>query len=119
MPFVENTLPRPKMSEDVIPFTEYRRTLSDCLERTKRTHRPLFITQNGRATTVVMNIAEYEQHENVIAQYQAHLDRVNLSRDVEISRREFAEGKGIPHKEAMRQIDEHIKSLYAKRSAAI
>ena len=36
MPFVENTLPRPKMSEDVIPFTEYRRTLSDCLERTKR-----------------------------------------------------------------------------------
>ena len=119
MQFAENTLPRPKMSEDVIPFTEYRRTLSECLERTKRTHRPLFITQNGRATTVVMNIAEYEQHEDVVSQCQSYLDRVNLSSDVEISRREFAEGKGIPHKEAMRQIDEHIKSLYAKRSSAI
>ena len=97
MQFAENTLPRPKMSEDVIPFTEYRRTLSECLERTKRTHRPLFITQNGRATTVVMNIAEYEQREDLISQCQTHLDRVNLSRDVEISRREFAEGKGIPN----------------------
>ena len=108
MPFVENTLPRPKMSEDVIPFTEYRRTLSDCLERTKRTHRPLFITQNGRATTVVMSIAEYEKHEDVISQYQAHLDRVNLSRDVEISRREFAEGKGIPTSEVFAGIRERL-----------
>ena len=108
MPFVEKTLPRPKMSEDVIPFTEYRRTLSDCLERTKRTHRPLFITQNGRATTVVMNIADYEQHEDVISQYQAHLDRINLSRDVEISRREFTEGKGIPTREVFDKTRERL-----------
>ena len=115
MSFNETTLPRPKMSEDVIPFTEYRRTLSDCLERTKRTHRPLFITQNGRATTVVMNIAEYEQHEDVISQYQAHLDRVNLSRDVEISRREFAEGKGIPHKQVMDEMREMLLNLKPQR----
>ncbi|MDO5320326.1 MAG: type II toxin-antitoxin system Phd/YefM family antitoxin [bacterium] len=108
MSITENTLPRPKMSEDVIPFTEYRRTLSDCLERTKRTHRPLFITQNGRATTVVMNIAEYEQREDVISQYQAHLERANLSRDVEISRREFAEGKGIPARKVFADIRERL-----------
>ena len=114
MPFVENTLPRPKMSEDVIPFTEYRRTLSDCLERTKRTHRPLFITQNGRATTVVMNIAEYEQHEDVIAQYQAHLDRIHLSRDIEISRREFAEGHGIALKQLEQDSAAFLNSLVAR-----
>ncbi|MBQ0032357.1 MAG: type II toxin-antitoxin system Phd/YefM family antitoxin [bacterium] len=108
MPFVENTLPRPKMSEDVIPFTEYRRTLSDCLERTKRTHRPLFITQNGRATTVVMNISEYEQHEDIISQCQSYLDRANLSRDVAISRREFAEGKGIPARKVFADIRERL-----------
>ena len=108
MSIAENTLPRPKMSEDVIPFTEYRRTLSDCLERTKRTHRPLFITQNGRATTVVMNIAEYEQREDVISHCQAQIDRVNLTRDVEISRREFAEGKGIPHRQVMNEMREML-----------
>ena len=117
MPFVENTLPRPKMSEDVIPFTEYRRTLSDCLERTKRTHRPLFITQNGRATTVVMSIAEYEKHEDMISQYQAHLDRVNLSRDVEISRREFAEGRGIPLETVSRNVLAALRKQAASRAA--
>ena len=108
MPFVENTLPRPKMSEDVIPFTEYRRTLSDCLERTKQTHRPLFITQNGRATTVVMNISEYEQHEDIISRCQSYLDRVNLSRDIEISRREFADGKGIPARKVFADIRKRL-----------
>ena len=111
MPLAENTLPRPKMSEDVIPFTEYRRTLSDCFERTKRTHRPLFITQNGRATTVVMNIADYERHEDVISQCQSQLDRLNLSRDIEISRREFAEGKGIPHRQVMDEMREMLQNL--------
>ena len=115
MPFVENTLPRPKMSEDVIPFTEYRRTLSDCLEQTKRTHRPLFITQNGRATTVVMNISEYEQHEDIVSQCQSYLDRANLSRDVEISRREFAEGKGIPHRQVMDEMRKMLLNLKQQR----
>ena len=67
MPFVENTLPRPKMSEDVI------------------------------------------------SQYQAHLDRVNLSRDVEISRREFAEGKGIPHRQVMDEMRKMLLNLKLQR----
>ena len=32
-----------------------------------------------------------------------------LSRDIEISRREFAEGKGIPSEEVFREMDELIK----------
>ena len=118
MQFAENTLPRPKMSEDVIPFTEYRRTLSECLERTKRTHRPLFITQNGRATTVVMSIAEYEKHEDVISQCQSYLDRVNLSRDVEISRREFAEGRGISLKQLEQDSAAFLNTLTANEVTA-
>ena len=117
MPFVENTLPRPKMSEDVIPFTGYRRTLSDCLERTKRTHRPLFITQNRRATTVVMNISEYEQHEDIVSQCQSYLDRANLSRDVEISRREFAEGKGIPAEVVFERLRKKLMAMKRETAA--
>ena len=36
------------------------------------------------------------------------VDRMELSRDVEISRREFAEGKGIPHEQVMRESREMI-----------
>ena len=109
----ENILPRPKMSEDVIPFTEYRRNLSECCERTKRTHRPLFITQNGRATTVVMNIAEYEQREELFSQWQATMERCQLSRDVAISRREFTEGHGITLKQLEQDSAAFLNSLAA------
>ena len=105
--------PRPKMSEDVIPFTAYRRHLRECCERTKRTHRPLFITQNGRATTVVMNIAEYEEREELFAEWQARMERAQLSRDVEISRREFAQGRGIPAEEVFDSIRAKLDQMKA------
>ena len=34
---------------------------------------------------------------------------MELSRDVEISRRQFAKGKGIPHEEVMNNIDMLLK----------
>lgn len=37
------------------------------------------------------------------------LDQIELSRDIDISRREFAEGKGIPSDEVFREMDELIK----------
>lgn len=111
MHMIENTLPRPKISEDVIPFTEYRRTLSDCFERTKRTHRPLFITQNGRATTVVMSIEDFEGREDMLAR----AERADLSRDIEISRREFAEGKGIPHQHVMDSMHKMLLDIKHQR----
>ena len=39
----------------------------------------------------------------------ALFDQIDLSRDIEISRREFAEGKGIPSDEVFREMDELIK----------
>jgi hypothetical protein len=34
---------------------------------------------------------------------------MELSRDIDISRREFAEGKGIPHDEVMRNVNNLLK----------
>lgn len=45
-------------------------------------------------------------------------DRMELSRDVEISRREFAEGKGIPNDEVFREMDELIKK-WTKRKRSV
>ena len=37
------------------------------------------------------------------------LDKINLSRDIEISRREFAEGKGIPNDKVFRKTHEMLE----------
>lgn len=102
---MNNTMPR--MSEDVLSFSTCRRTLADCISRTERTRRPLFITQNGRVTTVVMNIREYEENQEALATMR---EREQLSRGVAISRREFAEGKGIPHTQVMKEMDAMIRN---------
>ena len=45
-------------------------------------------------------------------------ERRNLTRDIEISRREFAEGKGIPSDEVFREMNEMIKGWMYNRSRA-
>jgi len=85
-----HTLERPRLDEDVVPFTEYRRTLNDCFARTARTHRPIVITQNGHATSVVISISDFESTWDEIEQFR---EREELTRAVEISRRQFEEGK--------------------------
>lgn len=89
---------RCRPSEDVVPFSECRNNLSAYITRVRETHRPVLITQNGRAASYLVDA---ESLDNLF-------DRIELSRDIEISRREFAEGKGIPHEQVMRESREMI-----------
>ena len=73
---------RCRPSEDVVPFSEYRNNLSAYINRMRETHRPILITQNGRAASYLVDA---ESMDDLI-------DQLDLSRDIEISRREFAEG---------------------------
>ncbi len=50
-----------KPTEDIISMSEFRNTLADCVERTSSTHRPIILTQNGRATSVFLSATEWEK----------------------------------------------------------
>ena len=101
---------RPRLDEDVVPFTEYRRTLNACLERTARTHRPIVITQNGRSTSVMMSVADFESTWDEIEMWR---EKKELTRAIEISRREFAEGKGIPNDEVFDRLHKKLLAMKA------
>ena len=99
MPAVrEMPIRRCRPSEDVVPFSECRNNLSAYIIRVRETHRPVLITQNGRAASYLVDAESLD----------ALLDGIELSRDIEISRREFAEGKGIPHEQVMRETREML-----------
>ena len=90
---------RCRPSEDVVPFSECRNNLSMYINRVRDTHRPVLITQNGRAASYLVD-----------AKFMDDLfDSMELSRDIEISRREFAEGKGIPSDKVFKEMDDMIK----------
>ena len=100
---------RCRPSEDIVPFSECRNNLSMYIGRVRETHRPILITQNGRAASYLVDA---ESLDNLF-------DRMELSHDIEISRREFAEGKGIPHEQVMRESREMIKRWIEEDKAKV
>ncbi len=92
-------LRRCRPSEDIVPFSECRNNLSMYIGRVRETHRPVLITQNGRAASYLVDVKFMDDL----------FDQIDLSRDVEISRQEFAEGKGIPSDEVFKEMDDMIK----------
>ena len=101
------TIQRPRLDEDVVPFTEYRRTLNDCFARTARTHRPIVITQNGRSTSVMMNVADFERTWDEIENWRK---RAAFSHMIESSRRDFENGDFIDEDRLFDSIEKEIES---------
>ena len=94
MPVKEMNLQRPRLDKDVVSYTECRQTLADCMQRTRRTHRPLVITQNGHAASILLDISDFE---NLWSENEALREREQLSISVEISRAQFERGEFISH----------------------
>ena len=105
MPVREMTLQRPRLDKDVVSYTECRQTLADCMQRTRRTHRPLVITQNGHAASVLVDVKDFEA---LWAENEARREREELSRSVEISRDQFERGEFISHHDLMARLKKQL-----------
>ena len=88
----------PRLSEDVISFSECRNNLAACLRHVGETHRLIFITQNGRPTSFIGNIEDWDEY----------VEMMEARGDIEIGLRELDEGKGIPHEQVF---DELLKEF--------
>lgn len=87
---------RPRITDDIIPFSEYRNNLASCFTRVNETHRPLIVTRKGRADAVLVSAEDFEPLMDVFL----------LADTVRRSRKEIDEGYGVDHETAMRQFRE-------------
>ena len=101
------TIERPRLDEDVVPFTKYRRTLNDCFARTSRTHRPIVITQNGHSTSVMMSVVDFERTWDEIETWRK---RAAFSRMIEVARNELKKGEVIEEDKLFDSLEEEIES---------
>ena len=99
----EHNLERPILSEDVVSFTDCRGRLAEYFEKTRSTHRPVVVTQNGRATTVIVNLADWEQA--FAAWDEARLTREVLE-DFRISMEQYKRGECKQSKQAFAELRE-------------
>ena len=99
-----------KPTEDIISMSEFRNTLADCVARTAETHRPIILTQNGRATSVFLSVEEWEK-------ITEKLYNAELYEDILVGEGESERGEVYTQDEVKRMTDEIIKNA-AKPSRA-
>lgn len=103
MPVMEDTIERPVLSEDIVSFTDCRGRLAEYFEKTRVTHRPVVVTQNGRATTVIVNLGDWEK---AFAAWEESRQTREILADLQIGREQIAEGRTRAHKDVMRAMRE-------------
>ena len=96
MPALKTAIRRPHLTDDIVPFSECRNNLAGCFSQVRETHRPLIVTQKGRASTVIISAEDFDPL----------MDIVLLAKTVRQSRAEIAAGEGVEHSEAMRRFRE-------------
>jgi prevent-host-death family protein len=79
----------------IVPISDLREDAANILDRMKKSHEPVVITQRGRAAAVMVSVEEYERstHEREILRLLAQGDR------------EVAEGKGYELEDVMKEAD--------------
>jgi prevent-host-death family protein len=88
------------LSEDIEPVTSLKRGAAELIARASERHSPIIITQNGRPTAVLQDVASYQRQQRalhllkLLAQGERDYDagRVNDSAAVDATvRRRLAE----------------------------
>ena len=80
---------------EIIPISELRQDTAGVIKKIRVTQEPVFITQRGRATAVLLSAQSYER-----TQYE-----LGLLRAIAKGEAEAAAGKGIDLESAFEEID--------------
>ncbi|HLG16403.1 MAG TPA: type II toxin-antitoxin system Phd/YefM family antitoxin [Blastocatellia bacterium] len=78
---------RADLDRDERPISDFRANAASLVQRVRRTKRPLVITQLGKGTVVLLDVAEYEKL----------LAKLALLQDVHAAENQLADGQAIPH----------------------
>ena len=79
-------MPRVNYAEDIVPLSSFRADVTRLMSQTRQTHRPVIVTQNGRAANVFLDVADY----------QKLIDRVDLMMDLYKGERDISAGRVHP-----------------------
>ena len=90
-----------KYSEAIEPVTTLKTKSAELIRRAKESGQPIIITQNGKATAVLVDVVSFERQREALL----------LLRYVAVGGNEIANGKGVRHKEALRRFERKLKEL--------
>ena len=85
---------RLNVDEDIKPLSEFRANVTTCIRQIRETGRPLVITHHGKSAAVLLGVSEYE----------GLMQKMEILEDVSLAEDQLAQGGGISHDAALKQV---------------
>jgi len=85
---------------DIKPLTEFRSNAASFVKQVKESKRPLVLTQHGKSTVVLIDVAEY----------QSIIEKLELLQDIQVSEQQIIDGKYLTNTE----VEERLSARYSK-----
>ena len=85
---------RLNLDEDVKPLSDFRSNVTACILQTRRTRRPLVITQHGKSAAVLLGVSEYE----------GLMERIEILEDIRLAETQLSQNKGMGHEQALKRV---------------
>ena len=89
---------RVQLDKDIQPLSEFRANAASMIEKIKKEHRPLVITQHGKSSAVLLDVSDYEQM----------IDTIELLQEINQARQEIKDAKGVEHEEVMNSLKRRL-----------
>ncbi len=89
------------LDTDIQPLSAFRANAASIIEKVKKDRRPVVITQHGKGSAILLDVADYEEM----------VDTIEMLKEVNQARRELDQGKGVHHEDAMKPVRERLKQL--------
>lgn len=87
-----------RLEQDIQPLSIFRSKISYYFNKVKETKRPLIITQNGKSSAVLLNVAEY----------QSMIDKIEVLEDIKLAEEQISAGKVISHSKVKKMFEKKI-----------
>lgn len=86
------------LEQDIQPLSTFRSKISYFFNKVKKTKRPLIITQNGKSSAILLDVAEY----------QSMIDKIEVLEDIKLAEEQISSGRGISHSK--------VKKMFVKKT---
>lgn len=88
-----------KLDQDIQPLSEFKKHISEFIDRVNKDKRSIVLTKRGKGTAVLIDISEY----------QNMLDKLSLMEEIIEAEKEIARGEVATHSEAKKEIKQNLK----------
>ncbi len=88
-----------ELESDIIPLSEFRANTAKFLNQIEETKRPLILTQHGKSTAVLLDVASY----------QTLIEKIELLQEIQVGERQIKEGKLLTHEQVKQELLERFQ----------